>query len=199
MLISTNGNRKMVVLTAAIFVVICCIFSYELQEEKTRTVKAKQQYTDILDEAMKQGAKHDNTLTELATLRDEANALIDRNQILEAENQAFYDEVLTLKSKKYRYVGEFRISYYCIEKYPHICGSGTGMTASGVEATAGITVAADTSVIPMGTKIYIEGVGEREVQDRGGAIKGNRLDVAMTSHQDALRQSVRVASVWVEV
>ena len=40
--------------------------------------------------------------------------------------------------------------------------------------------------IPFGTKIYIDGVGERIVQDRGGAIKGNRIDLYFDSHQEAL-------------
>lgn len=40
--------------------------------------------------------------------------------------------------------------------------------------------------MPFGTKIYIDGVGERIVQDRGGAIKGNQIDLYFDSHQEAL-------------
>lgn len=40
--------------------------------------------------------------------------------------------------------------------------------------------------MPFGTKIYIDGVGERIVQDRGGAIKSNRIDLYFDSHQEAL-------------
>ena len=53
------------------------------------------------------------------------------------------------------------------------------------ESTEGVTVAMDKSM-PFGTKIYIDGVGERIVQDRGGAIKGNRIDLYFGSHQEAL-------------
>lgn len=87
------------------------------------------------------------------------------------------------------YVGEYMCTAYCCEKYKHICGTGDGITASGVEVTPGVTVAADTSVFPFGTVLYIEGVGERVVQDIGGAIKGNRLDVAIDTHENALRWS----------
>jgi 3D (Asp-Asp-Asp) domain-containing protein len=65
------------------------------------------------------------------------------------------------------------------------CGKTDGITASGVKAVEGVTVATDKS-IPFGTKIYIEGVGERIVQDRGGAIKGNRIDLYFSDHQSAL-------------
>ena len=66
------------------------------------------------------------------------------------------------------------------------CGKTDGITASGVKAVQGVTVAADTNKLPFGTKIYIDGVGERIVQDRGGAIKGNRIDLYFENHQSAL-------------
>ena len=65
------------------------------------------------------------------------------------------------------------------------CGKTDGITASGVKAVEGVTVATDSS-IPFGTKVYIDGVGERIVQDRGGAIKGNRIDLYFSDHQSAL-------------
>lgn len=64
------------------------------------------------------------------------------------------------------------------------CGKSDGITATGVKASE-LTVSADWSVLPPGTRIYISGVGERIVQDRGGSIKGNRLDVWCKSHSEA--------------
>lgn len=74
------------------------------------------------------------------------------------------------------------------------CGKSDGITASGVKAVQGVTVATDKS-LPFGTKIYIEGVGERIVQDRGGSIKGNRIDIYFDSHEEALefgRQTIEI-------
>ena len=71
------------------------------------------------------------------------------------------------------------------------------MTASGVYAQRG-TLAADTRYFPMGTIMYIPGYGWGKVEDRGGAIKGNKLDLFFDSHQEALdwgRQQVEVR-VW---
>ena len=52
---------------------------------------------------------------------------------------------------------------------------------------AALTVAADQTLLPYGTVIYIEDVGIHIVQDRGNAVQGNHLDVAVSgSHEDAL-------------
>ena len=71
-----------------------------------------------------------------------------------------------------------------------------GLTASGTKARIG-TIAAPRN-IPYGTIMHIPGYGYGVVEDRGGAIKGNKLDVYFNSHQDALewgRQTHRV-EVW---
>lgn len=68
-------------------------------------------------------------------------------------------------------------------------------TASGAVAEQGVTIAADWDVLPPGTVVYIDGLGERVVQDRGGAIKGNAVDIYFEDHHEALvfgRQAVRL-------
>jgi 3D (Asp-Asp-Asp) domain-containing protein len=42
-------------------------------------------------------------------------------------------------------------------------------------------IAADPRVLPLGTRVYIDGMGEFTVKDTGGAIKGNRIDIWMSS------------------
>lgn len=84
------------------------------------------------------------------------------------------------------YIGAFDCTAYCCETYPHICG-GNGITASGAPVTAGLTVAVDPEVIPLGTILYIEGVGVRIAQDTGSAIKGQKIDVAVETHAEAER------------
>lgn len=72
-----------------------------------------------------------------------------------------------------------------------------GLTASGTRARRG-TIAADTGVLPFGTIIYVPGYGYGRVEDRGGAIKGQKLDLWFSSHEAALqwgRKKVEV-QVW---
>ena len=82
------------------------------------------------------------------------------------------------------YAGSFMCTAYCCEEYPHICG-GNGITASGAPVESGLTVAVDPEVIPLGTVLYIEGVGARVAQDTGSAIKGQKIDIAVETHAEA--------------
>jgi len=59
-----------------------------------------------------------------------------------------------------------------------------GLTASGVRARHG-TIAADTSIFPFGTVMYVPGYGYGRVEDRGGAIRGHRIDLYFPTHRKA--------------
>lgn len=137
----------------------------------------------------------ENNEIEIRRLND---VLADYEEIYktkEEEIAVLHNEVETLKTSKAKYVGNFKIAYYCACE--QCCGKATGITASGAKATDGVTVAADTSILPFGAKLYIEGVGERIVQDRGGAIKGNIIDVYVSSHNKIPSVGVHNSNVWV--
>lgn len=48
-------------------------------------------------------------------------------------------------------------------------------------------ISVDPKVIPLGTKGYIEGIGEVIAQDTGGAIKGNKVDIWMPTYEEAMK------------
>ena len=77
----------------------------------------------------------------------------------------------------------FEVTGYCPCK--KCCGKEDGITASGVKATANHTIAAP-SKYAFNTWIELEGYGTFVVEDRGGAIKGNRIDRFFNTHQEAL-------------
>lgn len=72
-----------------------------------------------------------------------------------------------------------------------------GITASGTRARKG-TIAADTTIFPFGTILYIEGYGYGRVEDRGGAIKGNHIDLYFNSHRQATEWGCqnKIVRVW---
>lgn len=104
-------------------------------------------------------------------------------------------------------LGEYKLTAYCsCEK---CCGYWTSIrpldeygnpivyTANMSVAKQGVTVAADTSVLPFDTKILIDG-HEYTVQDRGGAIKGNCIDIYFESHEEALQFGVQYKEIFLK-
>ena len=87
----------------------------------------------------------------------------------------------------------YKITAYC--SCSKCCGKATGRTASGTQATAGRTVAAPAK-FAFGTKLNIGG-NIYTVEDRGGAITGNRIDIYVSSHSAALQWGVRYLPVSV--
>lgn len=87
----------------------------------------------------------------------------------------------------------YKITAYC--SCAKCCGKTTGRTAMGTKATAGRTVAA-SSQFAFGTKLNING-HTYTVEDRGGAIRGNKIDIYVNSHAEALAWGVRYLPVSV--
>lgn len=78
--------------------------------------------------------------------------------------------------------------------YTAQCEGCIGITKTGVDLLANPderVIAVDPSVIPLGSKVYIEGYGYAKAEDTGGAIKGNRIDIYMQHEQDALAYGVK--------
>lgn len=87
----------------------------------------------------------------------------------------------------------YKVTAYCA--CMKCCGKTNGITAMGTKATQGRTVAA-SSKFAFGTKLNINGQ-VYIVEDRGGAITGNKIDVYMNSHSAALAWGVRYLPVSV--
>lgn len=64
------------------------------------------------------------------------------------------------------------------------CGNDKGITASGIKVAVNRTIACPPE-IPFGVKIEIEGMGTYVCEDRGGAIKGNKIDIYMETKAEA--------------
>ena len=104
-------------------------------------------------------------------------------QIVEIVEPAPKQETVRMKAIATAYCG-------CV----HCCGKSDCITATGTRATEGRTIAADPRVIPYGTHVLING-HEYIVEDCGGAINGNRIDIYFESHADALQFGVQTVTV----
>lgn len=69
--------------------------------------------------------------------------------------------------------------------------SAYGITYSGSKAEEGRTIAVDPSVIPIGTTVFIDGIGIRTAEDTGSAVRGARIDVFMNDLDQAMNFGVK--------
>lgn len=92
--------------------------------------------------------------------------------------------------ERYRKVIEARSTAYSP------ASAGGNITCSGTRVRRGV-VAVDPRVIPLGTRMYVEGYGYAIAEDIGGAIKGNKIDVAFLSLDECYRWGVRNVKVYI--
>ncbi len=110
---------------------------------------------------------------------------------------------------EYKSVYEVSATAYCLCK--KCCGKSPsspnyGMTASGLRIVPGTgvkAIAVDTSVIPLGSKVYVEGLngawdyGYATAADTGSAIKNNKIDLYMDTHSECLSWGRKTVKVYV--
>lgn len=87
----------------------------------------------------------------------------------------------------YEYVGEYEITYYC---------SGQ-VTASGNKVNHDVTGASDSKHFDFNEFIYIEGFDKPVIiHDRGGAVKGNVIDVYINDCEQAIKNGRQLKKVY---
>lgn len=118
-------------------------------------------------------------------IKDEVieNAIIN---LASESNIYIHDGIAYVKGES---KGKFSLSGYCACTK---CGTGTGLTASGKKVREKHTIAADWKVLPKGTVIILEDAvgkdgqiydGVYVVEDRGGGVKNNHLDIYRPTHE----------------
>jgi 3D (Asp-Asp-Asp) domain-containing protein len=78
--------------------------------------------------------------------------------------------------------------------YTADCQGCSGTTATGIDLKANPNtkvISVDPSVIPLGSKVYVEGYGYATAADTGSAIKGNKVDIFIPNEQDAINWGVK--------
>lgn len=84
--------------------------------------------------------------------------------------------------------------------YTATCDGCSGITSTGInllENPDAKVISVDPSVIPLGSKVHVEGYGEAIAGDIGGAIKGNKIDIFIPSKQDAINYGVQQVKVTI--
>ena len=125
---------------------------------------------------------------------------VAKTDYIEKDNKLDNEESKIVSRGNYeRKMIEYTATAYCsCEK---CCGKWAkyNKTASGTTPKQGKTIAVDKNVIPLGSKVYIEGYGEYIAEDTGSTIIGNRIDIYFESHQEALNFGRRKVKLSWEV
>ncbi len=176
-MITLNFIRKLIsgatskFLIVSLLVILCQPVTARAEENSTEEIAVPVKVTDA-----------DGQIAESATAEASTTEVIAEP----IETTLVAEEGATL-------LGEFRLTYYCCERYKHICGDGTGLTASGRPVEAGHSIAVDPNIIPLGSRVWIdfgdgEGWHEYSADDTGSLVEGNHIDIAIGTHKEALRQ-----------
>lgn len=103
-------------------------------------------------------------------------------------------------------LGEYKVTAYCScvdccgvwsAEHPSRDSDYIQKTASGTTPKAGRTVAADWSILPVGTEIIINGE-TYTVEDTGSAVSGNHVDIYMDDHDAAREWGVQYICLYRE-
>lgn len=190
-------NNKKIKKSSVLIVILLLIIiggiigtTYYNETTKAQLVNTKTIYENTLQERNTTIEEKQKTIDELNTKINELNNQIEELKIAKAKKTT----TTTRSSSETRQTsatisvnGKWiwaNVSAYCA--CVKCCGKTNGITASGAKATANHTIAAP-STYKFGTKIEIAGMGIYTVEDRGGAITGNKLDIYFNTHQEALK------------
>lgn len=135
-------------------------------------------------------SKHDEQAPtpEAHALKPEAEALKERAPV----NAKAEAEPATSKSSKQITVKA--------TAYTASCEGCSGITKTGInikENPDAKVIAVDPSVIPLGSKVYVEGFGKATAADIGGGIDGKEIDIFIPSEQDAIDFGVKKLKVTI--
>ncbi|MGG0198496.1 cell wall-binding protein EntB [Bacillus anthracis] len=145
-------------------------------------------------------AKEEAKAQEIAKAKEEAKA----QEIAKAKEEAKAREALKAKEESKNNAQSAKreltvvATAYTADPSENGTYGGRVLTAMGHDLTANPNmriIAVDPKVIPLGSKVWVEGYGEAIAGDTGSAIKGNRIDVLMGSKSKAMnwgRQTVKV-------
>ncbi|WP_275092340.1 3D domain-containing protein [Shimazuella soli] len=189
-------KNKMTFIVPVITLVVMVLFVSQSSAETVKTLETVRiQQGDTLYALAK---KYHTSVDQIAKVNHITNpSLIHIGQRICIPNQISQDEVNSTSEEKEvtttafsrgKLLGTFKLTAYTsgyesTNKRPN--DPYYGITSSGAPVQDGVTVAVDPKVIPIGSRVYIEGIGYRIAQDVGGAIKGNHIDVYISDLQMA--------------
>ena len=189
-------QRGAVILLALLAIFAICA-AHLMDQMEARRERQEQEMEALTGKYVTAVELRDDALEQLGSLAQEFREYreqVEQDRIMEdaarAQAMAAYEAV-----GAYKYIGVCTLTAYCCESKdnPHICGTGTGLTASGLPVAPGM-VAVDPSIIPLGSTVIINGI-KYLAADTG--VTGYHIDIAIQTHEEAEAFGVSSAEVWI--
>ena len=140
--------------------------------------------------------KYDLTVDKLKSLNNLKTNNIKVKQVLNVSvDEATKKEEEKSEEKEPTVVKTFKVT---ATAFTANCKGCSGVTSTGFNLKKNPDakiIAVDPKVIPLGTKVWVEGYGEAIAADKGGSIKGNKIDVFMSSNKKAINWGRRTVTV----
>ena len=111
------------------------------------------------------------------------------------ENERIEEALLSRSSV----IDDCTVTFYCAERYKHICGTGDGIAYDGTPVIPWATCAVDPSVIPLGSTVLVDlgdGEGLRYFRANDTGVQGNHIDISVPTHDEALRLGIQTSTVY---
>lgn len=170
-----------------LFLLIVIVFIFFQQQYKATILQHTQHIYQLESEMERQQSIINIQNDTIKSLHKQEGMIKQYRQEIEALREVLDSLMVeTFESTAYTHVA--------VPGVADINGTGDGITRSGLPVAEGL-IAVDPEVIPLGTKVWVEGFGVLLAADTGGAIKGNRIDIFMDDRQEALRWGRRDVKV----
>ncbi|WP_305880120.1 3D domain-containing protein [Sporosarcina sp. Marseille-Q4943] len=157
---------------------------------------------------------HDMTVDELKSLNNLSGETIYPGDVLTISGEGSVDDIVAVSTVKVASANEESVPKkpafnsavstppassgtemtVTATAYTAYCTGCSGTTAYGIDLRANPdqkVIAVDPSIIPLGTKVWVEGYGEAIAGDVGSAIKGHKIDVFIPTYESAMEWGVK--------
>jgi 3D (Asp-Asp-Asp) domain-containing protein len=152
----------------------------EIQETNETKINLKINETGVIDKI----GRLNNFNSLIAYNPNNFNTVLTTDVTIEPEREKVLAKYKNRINPAFLPQGKFIINASAYTAAADECGKSDGITASGLKVREKETLACPRE-FPFGTKIKIEGMGTYVCQDRGGAIKGNHIDIYMETKSEA--------------
>ncbi|WP_431026782.1 3D domain-containing protein [Lysinibacillus sp. LZ02] len=139
--------------------------------------------------------KYNTTVNTLKSLNNLSNDTIRVNEVLTVSEESKSDTTAKADVQDEKEVKTLEVT---ATAFTASCRGCSGVTSTGINLKKNPdakVIAVDPKVIPLGTKVWVEGYGEAVAGDTGGAIKGNKIDVFMPTKDKAYSWGRRTVTV----